>query len=435
MMRTPRDKDICIRVLSAAPVGDQTQQQFDQADTGIRRYEVAVYTSSTFISLPPGQSSRAAAEWMGTPLRSVGWITIKWERYQDILGQFFLGEKGLEAMYYRLYDALSPELRDLSDQLLTATFPISVWFSFEASELEDMPWELLFYNKPGAPSPPLGVRVARGLPPASPTPVLPVSGPLRVLWSDTPDTPQWMRTLFAGNSFPGIKAIPSPEPLRQRLRAAAASGFEIVHLCTDGSISLAYEGVLSCSLTNEEAISAPELSRILLGSRISLLALSATDLPPTHTLDAPASVYRAFAYFASSKVQLPSMVVPIGPNTESGLPLFWSVFYSSFGSTHRLDEAFAAAKHAVRASTFALFLRHSHGKLFRKVDAAESIPSPAQMATDLQFSLDFNERLRVLGAKYGELPDYVNSYAHKENQRRQNIEAELEKWTPAEGEE
>jgi hypothetical protein len=73
--------------------------------------------------------------------------------------------------------------------------------------------------------------------------------------------------------------------------------------------------------------------------------------------------------------------------------------------------------------------------LFRQVQEASSTPSPARMATDLQSSLDLSERLEVLGAKYGPLPDYVNSFAAEEKGRRQTIETELHKWTATEAEE
>jgi hypothetical protein len=105
------------------------------------------------------------------------------------------------------------------------------------------------------------------------------------------------------------------------------------------------------------------------------------------------------------------------------------------GLTRRLDASFASAKYVASASTFALFLRHSHGKIFREVNETTSIPSPSRMVTDLQNTRDLSQRLEVLGAKYGSLPDYITSFEKTETERRRTIEGELEKWTATEGEE
>lgn len=427
MIQDPRNRDICVRVFPSLT-------SREQESAPIRSYDVAVYTTAP-LSLPPGTPTRTPEKMNGLPRRTSGKLTLKWARYQEILSQFFEAEKGIEAMQFRLRDALSEELLVLVDNVLSSPSGLSIWWSIEAPELEELPWELLFYAKPEV-TPPPDFNFIRGLPPQIPTPVLPLSGDLRVLWSDHPSTPQWLRTMM-NNSFPGLKAIQCAGGLREALRRSIAEGIELVHLCADGSVNLAYEGLLVCD-SGERAISAPELSEILSGSRVSLIALTPVISPKQSDWsgsDGSPEVYRAFACMASARIRLPSQVVPIGPTLNGTALSFWQSFYSTFAGTHRLDQAFANAKNVARASTFALFLRHSPGKLFREVQEGSDIQSPARMATELQESSAFLDRIEVIGAKYGALPDYVSSFAKVESERRQNIETELDKWTATEAEE
>jgi len=426
MMQDPRSRDVCVRVFPSL-----TSREQDSSP--VRSYDVAVYTTAP-LNLPPGTPTRTPEEMNGLPRRTSGKLTLKWERYQEILAQFFEAEKGIEAMQFRLRDALSQELLVLVDNVLSSPSGLSIWWNIEAPELDDLPWELLFYAKPNVAPPPDFIFV-RGLPPQTPTPVLPLSGDLRVLWTDHASTPQWLRTMM-NSGFPGLKTIPSTGDLREALRSSAAEGVELVHLCADGSVTLAYEGLLVGD-SGERDLSASELSEVLSGSRVSLIGLTPVSSPRPSDWsgsDRSPEVYRAFACMASARTRLPSMVVPIGPTTDAISLLFWQAFHSAFAGTHRLDQAFANAKNAARASTFALFLRNSPGKLFRDVQEGNDIQSPARMATELQESSAFLDRIEVLGAKYGALPDYVSSFAKTETTRRQNIETELGKWTATEAE-
>jgi hypothetical protein len=432
-IRIPRTNDVCVRVTSGMTTGQA-------GDSAIRTYDVCVHSYS-WIGTGNAESASVApsgnpTECSGLTLQVTGRLTLKWVRYQDILAQFFEGVKGLEAMYYRLRDALSRELLQWIDQLRASDNRICVWWSSDAPELEDIPWELLFYGNPSLPPLPQGFNFVRGVPPETPTPVLPLSGPVRVLWCNAPFTQQWLRDLFQPGLSPGIVPIPFTGSTRARLRLAAGEGIEMVHLCSDGTVSLAYEGVLIGS-DDPEPLTAPELADIFRGSRVSVLALTspfpAVERPstdPSNSSDTVVTVFRAFAYLASSRVRLPSVIAPVGPTTKEIASLFWKTFYTNFGMAQRLDASFAAAKQAAPASTYALFQRHSHGKLFRDVEAASSIPSPARMAVDLESSLDLSKRLQALTAKYGSLPDYVSSFAQEETQRRQTIE-----WTATEAEE
>jgi len=426
IFRSLRTDDICVRIRPRSSASREP-------DAAIRIYDVAVYSFNTLGAVKEW-TSPIPQEFLGIPLQATGKLTLKWARYQDLLEQFFLEEKGLLAMYYRLNDALSNEIRDVFNHLRAMSNPICIWWVAEAPELEDMPWELLFYGNPDAPSPPF-FNFVRGAPPEAATPVLPLSGPLRLRWSDTPATPDWMRQLLTAQNVPGVVATPFSGSIRQTLREAAVEGVELMHLCSSGSVSLAYEGVLTCSDSDEPPVSAAELSDMLLGSRLSVLGLTAAkqaDLLGESPGDA--TVYRSFAYFGSSRVPLPSIVAPIGPTPHDIAQLFWNTFYSSMGERQRLDNSFASAKRAARASTFALFCRHSHGKLFRQSQEEVSV-SPKRMAADLQISLDLSSRLQSLGQKYGHLPDYVTSFDRQETERREDIKAQLNKWSASEGEE
>lgn len=423
--------DIVVRILPSLS-GHKT------STTQVRQYDVHVY-SQLPLDIDCTPSRHVAEVWQKLPLRGTGQLRVPWRRYQDHLASFYEGEKGVEMMYVRMRETLSRELEVLVDQVQAAGEPWRVWWASDAPELDDMPWELLFYGNSRR-----AVAVqfifARGVPPRIPSPILPLRGPLRLLWFDSPLSPSWMHELFSQVGFPGIQPVPCSGDLREGMAMAAEHGIELMHVCTDGVVSLAYEGVLYRHGDQRPEHSAHEVSERLRGSRVTVIGLTAQQYSHPDMIEVSGrevvSAYRAFACFAASRVPLPSILAPLGPAQSDVEFRFWRTFYTQLGDCYRLDRALAEARYATPSSTHALFLRHGHHKLFRTA-ATRFVPErpPQRLALDLRNSINATSQVHALGEKYGALPDYLQLFAKEETEHQKAIEEELDVWSRPEGDE
>ena len=445
-MKLHTDSDLIIRV--AARRRATTTHGRSNRDENARDYDAYVYATMPLPMLTGTPSTEGDEECRGLPLRGVAPLSIRWSRYQDLLAQFFEREKGLEPMYYRMRDTLSEPLRKLVDFVRAYERPLRVWWSNDTPELDDMPWDLLFYGQyqDREHYGPARTSCVRGLPPMVPPPLLAVSGPLRVLL-DAERTPDWLQQLLR-TSIPNLTCIPFYGPAREAFVKARAEGYESLHLAVDGIVSLAYDGVLYRHGDPVPEVSAAEVSQLLAGSRLSLLSLtpqavSSPDVAEIAGRDV-VSVYRAFACFAASRVTLPSMVVPIGPTpNEAATKTFWDTFYRGLAATHDAEKALASARHEVPESPHSLFLRHAQGKLFRSADpvrrSAEglerrSMESPERLAMLVRGFAEANTQAEAIKQRYGgELPDYLRDLLSNQQEHQASIEADLEAWARPEG--
>jgi hypothetical protein len=430
MMPAPRGTDVIVRIPPARSAPGQ-------GTTTTRSYDALVY-SERDLRLGQSQTHRAPPQWRDLPLRGGAQLRMSWERYQDYLACFYEGEKGPQEMRVRMRRAVSSDLLPFVDELVASPQPCNVWWGSDCTELDDMPWELLFSPEGGLPPPP-NFTFVRGLPPETPPPILPLTGPLRLLWSDTPWVPPWMRGLFTQQALPGVQTIAHTGPVREALRRAADEGIELVHLCADGVVSLAYEGLLYLHGDARPELSAHEISHALRGSRVCVLSLTEENYAHPDLMDVGGrevvSVYRAFTSLSSARVPLPSMVSPLGPVAADLAERFWRGFYTGLGQTHRLDGALAGGRQSAPGSTFAFFARHFLGKLFRASQARAVPDRPERMATALRSSQAGTEQLRSLGEKYSALPDYLHRFMEAEGVRQKTIEAQLEEWARPEEDE
>ena len=221
---------------------------------------------------------------------------------------------------------------------------------------------------------------------------------------------------------------------------AVADGIELLHICADGIVSLAYEGVLYQYGDQRPELSAHELSEHLRGSRVSVIGLTAQTGANPDVMNVNSrevvSVYRAFACFGSSRVPLPSITAPLGPTQPARDVEFWRAFYTHLGGSHDLERALAEARYAAPAAPYALFLRHAHRKLFRTATTPfPAAHAPERMAFDLSKSLEVTTQVRALSEKYGSLPAYLSRFAEQETEHQKTIEAELDVWSRPEGDE
>lgn len=431
MKYSPASTDIVVRIVPSHGARDSSTRQ-------IRTYDSFVY-SHLPLDIGRAPTRRFAEDCQGLPLQGTGQLLLPWSKYQDHLASFYEGEKGIEMMYFRMMETLSPEMKKLVERVREHPVACRVWWGSDAPELDDMPWDILFYGYHRDASP-ARFTCVRGMPPRLAPPILQVGGPLRFLWFDNPLMPAWLRQLFSEIDFPGITKIRFAGPIREGIQKAVSEGIELMHLSSDGVVSLAYEGVLYVHGERRPEMSAYELSELLSGKRVSVIGLTSQDYSNPDVMDVSGrqvvSAYRAFACFASSKIPLPSIMTPIGPSEPRIASEFWKTFYSHLGASHRLDRALAEAKFAAPASPCALFLRHPFGKLFRSAASLSFSPSaPERMANDLKKSIDATQQVRALGEKYGELPEYLSRFAQEESEHQKSIEADLDQWSTPEGDE
>lgn len=431
-MYAPKDdKDVIVRLFRAA--------RSRRAASGSGERNVQIFDAVLYSQLPlPGGSGsgegKYPAELRGLPQTAIERVTVEAGNVETWHAKFLQERKGMEDMRLRLLEAMSPGLRDLVTE---PPAEVRIWWSSATPELEDFPWELTVGD--GTPSWQRRVAFLRGLPPEAPIPVLPVEGMPKLAVVGTPSMwPDWASKLsreFAAH----VTVIDLP--IREALQEAAQSRFELVHVFADGIVSGALEGILydHDSRRTQAELHPGELSRILSGSRVALMALSTAEAPDPDMLlmggHRVLSAYRAFAYLgAGISHPLPSMVAPLGPVPVSFFTEFWERFYTELIRGWHLT---GALRNAHKAAPFplpiALFCRHAGGRLFRSADASIAATSsqPMQAREELMRSEQLTRDLAPL-KKYSDLPDSVKKLLEGESARQSRLRSELD--TPSDGE-
>lgn len=408
-----------------------------------RSYDALVYTHLKFPKLerpettPPGQPEEVA----GLPLAGIETLTVRWSHYQEYLAAFLEAVKAIDQMRERLLETMPEGLESLFSEPPPTNQPVRLWWASDTPELEDLPWEVVTYS--GRNYPPNRFTFVRGLPPENPLPILPVGERLRLAFIHDPSyTPQALDHALR-NLPPNIELIDLPEFPRKALEQVAHEGYELVHIVADGIVSSAYEGILYFhgGRTTSPEISPGELSAMLRGSRASVLSLSQQEYSSPDMVDIGGqlvpSAYRAFAYLGSSRLPLPSMVVPLGPLQPPEMHAFWQDFYSELGTTLNLQRAMAGTRTNNSPAPVALFLRHIHEVLFRRRAATDEPlqADPTAIGAELQLSHELVEQLKAHNEAYGSLPDSVSEFIESESVRQRGLESALDPWlNPEEGE-
>jgi hypothetical protein len=364
-------------------------------------YDAFVYTNLTIPGLEASEvePSECANEISGLSLVGCGQIIVHWEHYHKYLRTFTLGEKAAYQRFWGVADVEKQQsmsvvkvrdqlfkiptraLRDLFyGKLKVSDQPLRIWLQCNPPELADLPWEILscqLRKKEKA-----RFSFVRGLPPA-PLPKVPVQGKLRLAFIHEPRrTPDALMKAMESLKTT-LDVVEMTESTRDALKRAASDGFELVHLVTDGALSLGHDGLLylresadassgepsdsaplnpltyrlyRLALNNVdffkhllseqrlldwnrklidkldlETCSAEELSTVLRGSRVTLLSFSTprTDDRDPARFDGTLlpTVYSAFASLGNSAL-LPNVVAPLGACDDKTLEKFWSSFYA-----------------------------------------------------------------------------------------------------------
>lgn len=417
--------DVIVQVVSAA--------RHDGREASGRERQVAHYDALIYSHLPLPVSTRASSHYPETlrnlPLRGVERITLQPDDYTHYLASFVDGDKGMHMMRDRMLEAMSPQLQHL---LTAEPLRLRIWWHNVQPELEDYPWELTVKAEQRAHE----VAFLRGLPPETPLPKIPIANEPRVamvgashLW------PAWALALCAKRAG---SMIPIQGSLRDGLQQAVQQGLEVVHAFTDGVSTSALEGILYDHGRGDDEAELPsgELSRILSGSRVTLLCLSPARYsdPDTQPIGGRnvLSVYRAFAYLGNAPLPLPTILAPLGPTPDPETHRFWETFYDTLSRSWNLIESLRAAQSTFPFSLpLALFCRHAGGKVFERVDAL-ALPGeePTALRADLIQSEQLTHELKVIDAKYKdlELPESVRRLLDHEKVRQTHLRSTLDPW-------
>lgn len=407
-----------------------------------RSYDALIYTNLQIPRLrrpdkpPPDQPGEIA----GLPLAGQETLTVRWSHYQEYLAAFVEGEKRPAYMRERLLETMPDGLESIFSEPLPTSQPVRLWWASDTPELEDLPWELVSYRSRSDPE---RFYFVRGLPPENPLPILPIGERLRLAFIHDPSfTPQPLQDAF-NNLTGNIEVIDFPDFPRKALEQVVKEGYELVHLVADGIVSSAYEGILYFhgGRSTSPELSPGELSSMLRGSRVSMLTLSEQQYNSPDVINIGGqlvpSVYRAFAYLASSRLPLPSMVVPLGPLEPSDMHEFWNKFYNNLGETFSVQRAIARTRIRNYPAPAGLFLRHLHEVLFRRQSAVakSSQPDPSAIGAELQVSQNVIQQLKANRDLYGSLPESVSKFIESESARQEDLTTALDPWlTPEEGE-
>jgi hypothetical protein len=448
--------EIVLRIIPARLTADERQSSGEgyssSPESTKRLYDVLIYTEIDIpgigrgIGLPSGQRE-AIAE---IPFAGIERITVHWEKYQHYLAAFVEGEKAFYMMRDKLIDALSPALQSFFINPPPTDKPIRLWLNGDTPELDDLPWEQIvnFNNQ----RPPDSFLLVRGLPPETPSPIVPVANRLRLALIHQPRfTPQALKNALDSLANE-IEIIEMTETPQKALERTVNEGYELIHIVTDGIVSLAYEGILyvhgverqisaqsSGSFDSSDAhqISPSELTALLRNSRATVLCLteqdySIPDMTKIAGYDVP-SAYRAFACLGGSRLALPNIVAPLGPLRDYQTTRFWSEFYRNLSQTFNLQQAVARARSESVPLPVALYLRNSLDVLFRREEHQPEV-DPVQLDAALRLSRDVVSQLKAHSELYGELPESINKFLDSEEQRQENLSAELEPWLTGEEE-
>jgi len=409
-----------------------------------RSYDALIYTNLQIprLNLPETPPSGQPTEIAGLPLAGQETLTVRWSHYQEYLAAFVEGKKRPSYMRERLLETMPDGLESIFSEPLPTSQPVRLWWASDTPELEDLHWELVSYRSGSDPE---RFYFVRGLPPENPLPILPIGERLRLAFIHDPSyTPQPLQDALKKLTLTeNIEVIDFPDFPRKALEQVTKEGYELVHLVADGVVSSAYEGILYFhgGRSTSPELSPGELSSILRGSRVSMLTLSEQQSASPDVINIGGrlvpSVYRAFAYLASSRLPLPTMVVPLGPLEPSDMHAFWNNFYFHLGESLSVQRAMARTRIRNYPAPAGLFLRHLHEVLFRRQPAAarSSQADPNAIGTELQLSHDVVEQLKAHSELYGPLPESVSKFIESESARQGDLEEALVPWlTPEEGE-
>jgi hypothetical protein len=481
--RSSRYREFIVRVVSRPADTTMTKTVQDQQEK-THTYDAFVYGKveepglAVFDGAPPDQPS----ELRDLQLLGAEKIVVNWTAYRKYKSAFFRGENAASELLSRdeIFREVSPGLKSLLNGEAITSRPLRIWWTSASPALVHLPWELLAYGGDGY----AGGKFyfVRGLPPEEPVPKLPVSGNLRLAFIHEPNSTP-VELIEALRNIPGIDVTDMTHHPLQALQDAARDGFELVHLVSDGAVSLSYEGFLylrkppekGVSLDSNDAanrrlyrlllgvykkidsflpkkwstwadnkfskeldietLSPNQLSALQRGARLAVLCLSPPKSGHDNINEVNAtllpSIYSTFACLGNSTLPMPNIVAQIGAAKPEDLKPFWRGFYTELGSSLEIEKAVSEGLKQSAARPIALFLRQNLGQTFKRQRAKEK-PNVTQINAELQQSKETLKRL--LDLKDSPLADIVAEYAKGASVQQKELQAKLDPWLEEEEE-
>lgn len=475
--RSSRYTEFIVMVVSPPSDPSALQQVKDQLEHA-RSYSALVYGNIHVPGLVPCDDppKDQPAMLSNLPLMACEKVVVSWTAYKKYKSAFYQGEHAASELLTsdEIFKELSPGLVSLLSGQAIGNRPLRIWWTCASPGLVHLPWELLAYEGAGYASGEF--YFVRGLPPAEPVPKLPLSGNLRLAFIHEPSsTPAELKEAL--QAIPGIDLTDMTKPPLEALQDAVRDGFELVHLVSDGSVSLAYEGFLylrkpsgvgrspnlsaaaarsgvravfnfvrkfesilpkkwgeklnrSFSDTLDiETLSPNQLSALQRGSRLAVLGLS-----PPRSADANInrlndtllpSIYSAFACLGNSPLPMPNIVSQIGAAKPENLKTFWRSFYTELANGLEIEKAVSKGLKESVSLPIALFLRQNLGTTFKRETAPDEA-NVTQINAELQQSKETLKRL--LDLKDSPLSDIVADYEMTASVRQQQLQTQLDPW-------
>ena len=276
--------------------------------------------------------------------------------------------------------------------------PVRVWWSSEAPELEDVPWEILALGEHRPPRSSLVRGIPRGSAPPLP---IPPGQPLRVALFDPAGLAPASLVDALAAMGPEVRAerLDERDP-REALGAAVRAGFEVIHLIAGASVPLGVEGLLD--FPGDATLTPPEISALLRRSRAVVLALGA---PPEVRAE------RGFTRVARGIEEGPSIVAPIAPVSIEETARFFGAFYPRLAASLDAEDALAFAAPSPNRAPFALHLRQRFGRQLVRSEpgpgdvvfdpgGANTRPALADVCADLAIAGKLLDAARALERRY-----------------------------------
>lgn len=479
--RSSRYREFIVRVAPPPDIEKSHTVQDQQERT--RTYDAFIYGKveeqglAVFKSAPQGQPEALR----DLQLLGAEKVVVNWTAYKAYKSAFIRGESAAAELLSRdeIFKDVSPGLKALLNGEAITSRPLRIWWTSASPGLVHLPWELLAYEGDGYAREKF--YFVRGLPPAEAVPKLPVSGDLRLAFIYEPNsTPVELKDAL--KDITGIKVTDMTSPPLEALQLAVRDGFDLVHLVSDGSVSLAYEGFLYLRKPRAKGISAnstavaarrgyrillglyskidsflPEkwsawahnkfsqeldietlspnqLSALQRGTRLAVLGLSPPksghDIDDVNATLLP-SIYGAFACLGNSPLPMPNIVAQIGAAKAEDLKTFWRGFYTELGHSLEIEKAVREALKQSPARAIALFLRQNLAQTFKRQRAKEEA-NVTQINAELQQSKETLKRL--LDLKDSNLADIVAEYAKGATVQQNELQAKLDPWLEEEEE-
>lgn len=414
----------------------ETSAGDDSPERKHRPYLVFLYST-----LRPGQVPRtgAARQWdpqfvLRLPLTSVEHMDLDPDITASLLPGYLQGTVDPATLGRALLRAIPSSVRSLIDEKTTAG-PVRIWWETDATELVDLPWELAFHaSGPGGQS--SRAHLVRGAPPPEEQPVLPVTGPLRIAVLATPATPpRVLEDAFAPDTA-GLKVTWLEGSPLEALRQVAREGIEVLHICADAFISPGLESVLYFPWAESPELPLSLVSTTLLGSRVNVISLTYAPRPGELVGGAGLPLaYQAFAWIGSSPLALPTVVTLLGPMEPELEEASWADLYRDLVQSLDIEHATEQARQATSWSSYALFLRNTHGRLFLRRDDPFEFEEPAALDAELAISKELTSVLERYRESIGGLkgvPDDVlgdlEGVMQEQGARQAALTERLQRW-------